>query len=79
MQYATEDEHIPPLDEKGVWRIQGIFGSLLYIVRAVNNKLLIVLSAISAQQANATEATSEAIDQMINYVATYPNNLEIAR
>ena len=57
-QYATEDEHSPPLDAKGVRRVQGIVSSLLYIARAVNNKLLVGLSAIGAQQANTTEATS---------------------
>ena len=74
MQYATEDEHRPPLNDKGVWRVQGIVEYLLYIARAVNNKLLVGLSAIGAQQANATETTSEAIDQMLKYVATYPND-----
>ena len=73
-QYATEDEHSPPLDAKGVRRVQGIVGSLLYIARAVNNKLLVGLSAIGAQQANTTEATSEAIDQLLDYVTTYPND-----
>ena len=44
------------------------------MVRAVKNKLLVGLSIIGAQQANATEATSKAIDQMLDYVATYPND-----
>ena len=57
-QYATKDKRSLPLDAKGVRRVQGIFGSLLYIARAVNNKLLIGLTAISVQQANTTEATS---------------------
>ena len=43
-----------PLNEKGIKRIQGIVGALLYVVRAVNNKLLVALSAIGAQQAAAT-------------------------
>ena len=74
MKYATEDEHSPPLDAKGIRRVQGIVDSLLYIARAVNNKLLNGLSAIGAQHANVTEATSEAIDQLLDYVATYPND-----
>ena len=42
--------------------------------RAVNNKLLVALSAIGAQQAAATEDTSSAIEQLLDYVATYPND-----
>ena len=42
--------------------------------RAVNNKLLVALSAIGAQQAAATENTAEAIEQLLDNVATYPND-----
>ena len=42
--------------------------------REVNNKLLVALSAIGSQKAAATEATSEAIEQLLYYVATYPND-----
>ena len=66
MQYATEEEHSPPLDDKGVWRVQGIVVSLLYIARAVNNNLFVGLTAIGAQQANTTEAIADAIDQMLD-------------
>ena len=56
-----------PLNEKGIKRIQGIMGVLLYVGRAVNNKLLVALSAIGSQQAAA-------IEQLLDYVATYPND-----
>ena len=49
-------------------------GDLLYVGRAVNNKLLVVLSAIGAQQEAATEDIEAAIEQPIEYVATYPND-----
>ena len=43
--------------------------------KAVNNKLLVALSAIGAQQAAAAaEDTSAAIEQLLDYVATYPND-----
>ena len=42
--------------------------------RAVNNKLLVALSAIGAQKSGATEETAYAIEQLLNYVATYPDN-----
>ena len=45
----------PPLNDKGIKRVQGVFGDLLYVGRTVNNKILVSLSAIGAQQAAATE------------------------
>ena len=45
-----------------------------YVVRAVNNKLLVALSTTSAQQAAATEDTAAAIQQLLDYVTTYPND-----
>ena len=63
-----------PLNEKGINRIQGIVGALLYVGRAVDNKLLVALSAIGSQQAASTEYTAAAIEQILDYVATYPND-----
>ena len=63
-----------PLNEKGIKRIQGIVGALLYEGREVYKKLLVALSSIGAQQAAATEDTSVAIEQLLDYVAIYPND-----
>ena len=49
-------------------------GALLYVGREVNKKLMVALSAISAQQAAATEDTAAAIEQLLDYVDTYPND-----
>ena len=38
----------------------------------MDNKLLVGLSAIGAQQASATQRTSATIDQILDYCATYP-------
>ena len=64
----------PPLNEKGIKRVQGTVGALLYVGRAVNIKLLVALSAIGAKQAAATEDTAAEIEQLLDYVATYPND-----
>ena len=40
----------PPLNKKGIKRIQLIVGALLYVGRAVNNTLIVALSAIGSQQ-----------------------------
>ena len=40
----------------------------------MDNKLLVGLSAIGAQQASATQRTNEAIDKILDYCATYPDD-----
>jgi hypothetical protein len=54
--------------------VQEIVGSLLYYAQAVDNKLLVALSAIAACQAKVTVATEQAVNLLLNYVATYPND-----
>jgi hypothetical protein len=54
--------------------IQEIVAALLYYARAVDNKLLVAISAISTCQSNATIATEQAVNLLLNYVATYPND-----
>ena len=63
-----------PLNDKGINRVQDIVRALLYVGRAFKNKLLASLRAIGAQQAAATKETADAIDQLLDYVATYPDN-----
>ena len=62
------------LNEKGIKIIQGIVGTLLYVGRAINNKLLVALSAIGSQQTATTQDTAAAIEQLLDYVSTYPND-----
>ena len=63
---------IPPLDASEILRIQSIVGLLLYYDQAVDNKLLVALIELGQQQATATEATNGAINQLLDYVTTYP-------
>ena len=49
------------------------------MVRAVTNKLLVALSAIGAQQAAATENTAAAIEQLLYYESTYPDDAILFR
>ena len=37
-------------------------------------KLIVALSSISAQQSASTEETADAIEQILDYVATYPDD-----
>jgi hypothetical protein len=43
-------------------------------VRAVDNKLIVALSAIAPRQAKATVTTEQAVDLLLDSVATYPND-----
>jgi hypothetical protein len=62
------------LDKHRKRRIQEIVGLLLYYAWAVNNKLLVALSAIAARQSCATLATVQAVHLLLDYVVTYPSN-----
>ncbi len=62
------------LDDNRKQCIQEIIGSLLYYSHAVDNKLLVALSAIAARQSKATVATKITVGLLLDYVATYPNN-----
>ncbi len=46
---------------------------LLYYAQAVNNKLLVALGAIAAQQLCATIVTEQAV-LLLDFVATYPSD-----
>jgi len=71
-QLTPEADSLELLDKHCKRRIQEIVGSLLYYARAVDNKLLVALSAIAARQSYATVATEQAVHLLLNYVATYP-------
>ena len=46
----------------------------MYYGRAVDNKILTASSAIGSQQSKATENTKKAINILLDYCATYPND-----
>ena len=71
-RYSTLPAQTTALDKDGITRLQAIVGALLYYARAVDNKLLVTLSKLGQQQAAVTEATSNAITQLLDFVATYP-------
>ena len=73
-QLVEEEDAIPKLNNEGIKRVQAIVGALFYYDRSFHNILLVGLSAIGDQQAAATEQTAAAIDQILDYVATYPND-----
>ena len=74
-EQLTQDEDISPAVYAAVIKcVQAILGALMYYALAVDNKLLVALSTIGGHQATATEKTNEAINQLLDYCATYPND-----
>ena len=55
---------IPANHSQDIKSVQGIIGCLLYYAQAIDNKLL----------SSATQNTLIAIEQLLNYVATHPDD-----
>jgi hypothetical protein len=74
-QFETDDvDTSEPLDAKGIKRVQGIVGSILYYARAVDNKLLCTVSTIGSTQASATQNTLAECNQLLDHLALHPND-----
>ena len=73
-QISPKGDSSKPLNDAGICRVQTIVGALLWIFRAMNNKLLVALSSIGSQQASSIEDTNKAIQQLLDYCATYPDD-----
>jgi hypothetical protein len=76
--YGTNPQLTDPVDEtaplppNGIKRLQQITGMLLYYAQAVDPTMLVALGTIATQQSNGTQATADAIVQLLNYCATHP-------
>ena len=62
------------LNNEGIKRVQAILCTLLHYARAVHNRLMVGLSAIGPQQLSANEQTAATIEEILDHVATYPND-----
>ena len=74
IQKPLEEDTSPILYAAGIKRTQGIVGTVLYHARAVNNKILATLRSISSEKSKATQATNEADNHLLDYLATYTND-----
>ena len=72
-QLTPPDDTSNPLKPDAIRRVQQIVGTLLYYARAVDATILVALGTLAAQQAKSTEATSRAINQLLDYCHTHPN------
>ena len=73
-QYSVETHTSPPLDSARKLRIQRLVGDIRYYARAVNNKLVLALSEIAQQQSSPTDDTNIDMLQLLDYLATYPDD-----
>jgi hypothetical protein len=73
MQYATQDE-TPLLSAKQCTNILTITGSFLYYSRAVDPTELMPLNDIATEQTTATEKTQTSASQLLDYLATHPDD-----
>jgi hypothetical protein len=62
-----------PLSADRKKNLQQIIGSILYYARAVDNTMLMALSALASAQAHATEDTAKALVHFLNYCTTHPD------
>jgi hypothetical protein len=69
----TQPDTSAPLDATAKKLIQEIVGVFLYYGRAVDNTMLVALSAIATAQNSGTEKTMDAVVQLLNYAASHPN------
>ena len=74
VQYDTKYDDIPPLDADGILRVQSIVGALMFYGWAVDNKILVFISKLGQQQADATQSTNDTILYLLEYVATYTSD-----
>lgn len=65
--------HVPTLKPKRVKRVQQVLGKTLFCGRAVDNTILTHTSAITAEQAAATENSLAKTYQLLHYLASNPD------
>ena len=73
IQYATEEDLTPKVDEETTKFIQQVTGTFQYYAHAVDPTMLVALSAIAADQAKPTERTYEKTLYFLDYVASHPD------
>jgi hypothetical protein len=60
---------LPPSE---LTRIQEITGTLLFYARAIDSTMLVALGTIASNQSRGTQATAQALTQLLNYAAAHP-------
>jgi hypothetical protein len=77
--YGTHPQLTTPVDDTALLppaeltRIQEITGTLLFYARAIDITMLVALGTIASNQSKGTQATDQALTQMLNYAAAHPD------
>jgi hypothetical protein len=77
--YGTHPQLISPVDDTALFtpsaltRIQETIGMLLLYSRAIYCTMLVTLGTIVCNQSKGTQATAQALTQLLNYAAAHPN------
>ena len=74
-QYAKTNPDLPTLSEKLTNIIQQKTGSILYYSRAIETPALPALTDIARTQAKPTQHTSDEVNMLMDYMATYPDSV----
>ena len=74
VKYAAETPTILPLESSRKLRIQKLVGAIRYYTQSVDKKLLVALSELAQQQSSPTYDTNRDMLQLLDYIATYPND-----
>ena len=73
MQEQPTEVTSPSIDAPGIKCVQAFVGAVFFYIRSVDKKVLLALNTIGTHQDTATESTNEAINNLLDYLATYPN------
>jgi hypothetical protein len=71
LQLTDPTDDSPLLDDDGNKQLQRLTGKFLYYARAVDNTMLVALSALALQQTKGTAKTATAAIKFLNYCATH--------
>jgi hypothetical protein len=77
--YGTHPQPTSPVDDtallppSALTRIQEITGTLLFYARAIDCTMLVALGTIASNQSKGTQATAQALTQLLNYAAAHPD------
>jgi hypothetical protein len=73
VQFATTADTTTPLTNAEKLTLQQVIGYLLYYATVVDPTMLVALNTLAFVQATGTEATAEAMHQLLGYCATHPD------
>jgi hypothetical protein len=73
VQLTPPEDTSRPLTDKEKKKIQEIVGVFLYYARAVDSTMLKALGTLASAHSQGTEATMDAVIQLLNYAASHPD------